>query len=516
MVSTRVLLRLICLVVMPGCVFGQVTRSNGKGGGLWSNPATWEGGKVPTAGEVSVLGKDVVDLDPAAGSALNLDEIVIDARGALRVVGTNKTSVTITLKRALRVFGGLIVDFSKDPEGRCEFQWTVADGVASEFLVNELCKVQLKGAPGPTSNVAFRIMTPTNLPPNAPAFKPTPILITSKVWIEAESVAFDGFALDVRGVDGSGMKYNERCLFQGCQFLRSFVSLQQCTKIGFERNLIQDSPYPYGTLNLHGVYHSRFVSNLLLRANQAGISCYGVGNSEFVGNTMRSCPDGAVFTACSDLFINQNLIEGSRQGLLINSCGRMTGARNTYASSTWVNIRAVHSGKHDSWRFFEENFKDAPTNANTACLSVETQAAIELVNVPMVSFLKDGERGALILSAYVDILVTNEQGAPLGRVPLRVLAGNEVVATGRTEAVGARTGYTPLPSTHRPLIVPWFRFAPPGDVNPATSRQYTLEVDGTRLGYTKQNVPLVVDATFVRTDPDKPTKTVTVKLPKAP
>lgn len=516
MVSTRVLLWLVGCLALPVIVSAQVTRSNGKGGGLWSHPATWEGGKVPTAGEVSILGRDVVDLDPPAGAALRLDEIVIDARGALRVVGTNKTSVTITLTRALRVFGGLIVDFSRDPEGRCEFQWTVADGVPSEFLVNELSKVQLKGAPGPVPNVAFRILTPTNLPPNAPAFKSTPILITSKVWIEAESVLFDGFALDVRGVDGSGMKYNERCLFQGCQFLRGFVSLYQCAKINFERNLIQESPYPHGTLNLHSVYHSRFASNTFLRANQAGIGCYGVGHCEFVGNTVRSCPEGAVFTACSDLFINQNLFEGGRQGLMLNSSGRMTGARNSYAGNSPVHIRAVHTGKHDSWRFFEENFRDALTNANTACLSVESKAEIELVNVPMVSFFNQGERGALILSAYVDILVTNEQGAPLGRVPVRVLAGNEVVATGRTEATGARAGYTPLPSAHRSLIVPWFRFAPPGDVNPARSRQYTLEVDGTRLGYAKQAVPLVVDETFVRTDPDKPTKTVTVKLPKAP
>jgi hypothetical protein len=115
----------------------------------------------------------------------------------------------------------------------------------------------------------------------------------------------------------------------------------------------------------------------------------------------------------------------------------------------------------------------------------------------------------------VDVFVTNEQGEPLGRVPLRVLAGNKVVATSRTEFVGAVTGHAPLPSSHRPLVVPWFRFAPSeGLTNPGQSLSYQLEVDGSALGYAKQTVPLVVDASFVRADPEKPTKTIAVKLAK--
>lgn len=37
-------------------------RSNGIGGGRWSEPATWEGGKVPSGGSVVVLDRDVVGL----------------------------------------------------------------------------------------------------------------------------------------------------------------------------------------------------------------------------------------------------------------------------------------------------------------------------------------------------------------------------------------------------------------------------------------------------------------------
>ena len=105
------------------------------------------------------------------------------------------------------------------------------------------------------------------------------------------------------------------------------------------------------------------------------------------------------------------------------------------------------------------------------------------------------DRSTLTFSVYVDVFVTNEQNVPLGRVPLRVLSGHKVVATSRTEAVGALTGHTPLPSSHRPLVVPWYKFSPSqGAANPGTSMTYQLEADGTTLGYVKQTLPLVLDA----------------------
>jgi parallel beta-helix repeat protein len=509
---------LICFLsfivgLMGHSAFAEPIRSNGKGGGAWSAATTWQGGKVPAGEPVAILGKDVVDLDTNAAC----EELVVDPQGALRVVGKSKTMLTLTLRKALRVFGGVMVDFSKDREGRFECVWTNAEASGFEFLLSDGCKLIGKGASGTTGappNVVFRIAT-NALPAGATVPKPIPLTLGTKMLVECENVVLEGFEIQATGMDGSGLKFNERCSFRGCHFIRSPVTFQYCKKIEFEGNVSSDSP-AHGVY-LYGASNSRITSNLFLRCapSTAGISSYGSTDCELADNTVRSCYYGMNFVACSEIIFSKNRYEQNLYGLFLNSCSRITGQSCLFDSNTVSHLHATFASPVE-YRFFDCVFQNTPTNVNCASIGVDGTVLVDIVNSPFQTYQKDGARGPLTFSAYVDVFVTNEQGEPLGRVPLRVLSGAKVAATSRTEAVGARTGYTPLPSTHRPLVVPWFRFAPSeGLTNPAKSLSYQLEADGTTLGYTKQTVPLVVDETFVRPDPNKPTKTITIKLAKA-
>ncbi len=112
--------RWIPLLLLTGAVFAttaqpEVVRSNAKGGGLWSAASTWQGGKVPSGESVVILSRDVVELDATAGSEVRCEELTIDPQGTLRVVGKNKTILNVTLRKALNLFGGMLVDFSQDP-----------------------------------------------------------------------------------------------------------------------------------------------------------------------------------------------------------------------------------------------------------------------------------------------------------------------------------------------------------------------------------------------------------------
>lgn len=512
---------LLCFAVvgLPShAIAADSIRSNGKGGGLWSAPTTWQGGRVPAGEPVVILGKDVVDLDSTAGAAVKCEELTIDPKGALRVIGKNKTQLNVTLGRALRIFGGMMVDFSKDPEGRCEFQWASTPGVTPEIQAVDGCKILWKGATNASPNVAFRIVTTNGLAAGAPIPKSISFGIGPKMSVESEHVALEGFDVQVTGVDGSGLKYNERCSFKRCEFVRGSVMFQSCTKIEFEGNHVMDCQNAT-CLYIYSVGNSRFVSNTFERATGAGagIGSYGSVDCEIVDNVVRGCSDGIGLTACTDIFLVRNRLEGSRStGITLNSCARITSQQCTFSSNTWVDVRAVYGAVTDPWKFYDCVFVNPPTNAAAACLSVEGLVPVEIVNSPLQTYLKDGQRGSLSFSAYVDIFVTNEQNVQLGRVPIRVLSGAKVVATSRTEAVGVSNGHTPLPSSHRPLVLPWYRYAPAeGLANPATSMSYQVEVDGTTLGYTKQTVPLAVDASYVRPDPEKPNKTLSVKLTKA-
>jgi len=504
-------------VAVASLVFaGEPVRSNGKGGGPWSAPTTWQGGKVPSGQPVVVLSKDVVDLDASAGPVLVCEEIEVDPQGALRVVGKNKTTLTVQVGKALRVFGGLMVDFSKDPEGRFECVMTNAVERPPEFLVSDGCKIVCKGAPGAAPNVAFRIVT-NALPAGATAPKSVALTLGPKMYIDFESALLEGFDIQATGMDGSGVKFNERCSFRNCQFLRSHVTFSYCKKIEFEGNRISDTPAQTQGVYFLGVLNSRFTSNVVERtaSSMAGFHSYGSSDCELADNIFRNCYYGMNLVACSEINLSQNRFETNTYGLFLNSCGRIAGQRTMFDGNTSYQLFATFASPVE-YRFFNSVFVNSPTNKDTACLGVDGICTVDIVNSPLQSFAKENTRGPIVFSVYVDILVTNEQGAPLGRVPMRVLAGDKVVATSRTEAVGARTGYTPLPSTHRPLIVPWTRVAPAqGITTPPAATTYQLEVDGTSLGYAKQVVPLAVDESFVRPDPEKPTKTITVKLAKA-
>src|SRR5438128_1830203 len=87
-----------------------VVRSNGKGGGLWSAPATWDGEKVPDGAAVSILGGDIVEVDATAGPQIQCEELVIDRQGALRILGENQTAQTFQIRNGLKIFGGMILD----------------------------------------------------------------------------------------------------------------------------------------------------------------------------------------------------------------------------------------------------------------------------------------------------------------------------------------------------------------------------------------------------------------------
>jgi parallel beta-helix repeat protein len=333
--------------------------------------------------------------------------------------------------------------------------------------------------------------------------------------IECENVVFEGFDIQATGMDGSGLKYNERCSFRGCHFIRNPVTFQSCKKVEFEGNTLLDSP-SFG-IYFYGVSTSRFTSNVVDKCGPslAGFSSYGSTDCELSGNSFRRCYYGMNLVACSEIILDANRFDENIYGLFLNSCSRITAQRCVFNGNTAYQLYATYASPVEPYRFYDCSFLNPPTNSTYSSIGVEGACTVDIVNAPLQSFVKGANCGPLVFSVYVDVRVTNEAGEPLGRVPLRVLAGDKAVATSRTEAVGARAGHTPLPSTHRPLVVPWFRYAPAqGLTNPGVSMTYQLEADGTSLGYTKQTVPLVVDASFVRPEPDKPTKTITVKLAK--
>src|ERR1051325_102412 len=96
--SALAVLYFFLLLSVLASTAGAVT-SNGTGGGLWSNPATWSGGVVPAGGDpVIIANGDTVTIDtavPAAGSLASLT-VGQGASGTLTFDGVAARAVSVS------------------------------------------------------------------------------------------------------------------------------------------------------------------------------------------------------------------------------------------------------------------------------------------------------------------------------------------------------------------------------------------------------------------------------------
>jgi len=87
--------------------------SNGKGGGDWSNPATWLGQKVPGADDDAVIQKgDIIDFDRNDDGKVSCRKLLIDPRGAFRLK-PGQGKITCCLAGAVESRGLIQLDGTK-------------------------------------------------------------------------------------------------------------------------------------------------------------------------------------------------------------------------------------------------------------------------------------------------------------------------------------------------------------------------------------------------------------------
>jgi parallel beta-helix repeat protein len=110
------------LYLLPSHAPAAEITSNGKGGGDWSNPATWLGQKVPGADDDAVIQKgDIVDFDRDDDGKVSCRKLLIDPRGAFRLK-TGKGKITCCLAGPVESRGLIQVDGTKSANDTLELR----------------------------------------------------------------------------------------------------------------------------------------------------------------------------------------------------------------------------------------------------------------------------------------------------------------------------------------------------------------------------------------------------------
>jgi Right handed beta helix region len=111
----------ILLLAIGSAPAAEIT-SNGKGGGAWSNPATWLGQNVPGADDDAVIQKgDIIDFDRDDDGKVTCRKLLIDPRGAFRFK-TGQGKITCCLAGPVEARGLIQLDGTKSANDSLELR----------------------------------------------------------------------------------------------------------------------------------------------------------------------------------------------------------------------------------------------------------------------------------------------------------------------------------------------------------------------------------------------------------
>ena len=110
-----------CLALGGRAVAADI-HSNGRGGGVWSDPGTWKGSALPGTGDVAIVATgDGVIFDGTNTERLTCRQLMIDPRGILSFKA-DEGQYVLSVGGPVETYGTIRMEGSKAPEGSMELR----------------------------------------------------------------------------------------------------------------------------------------------------------------------------------------------------------------------------------------------------------------------------------------------------------------------------------------------------------------------------------------------------------
>ena len=121
-------MKAVVSLLLTACAAGSAVSaeitSNGTGGGLWSDPATWHGRQVPgPRDDVAIRKYDVVSFDRIDETEPSCHRLQIDPKGVLQFK-VNAGRVVCTLPDVVESFGTIKLDGTRSVKDHLELRLT--------------------------------------------------------------------------------------------------------------------------------------------------------------------------------------------------------------------------------------------------------------------------------------------------------------------------------------------------------------------------------------------------------
>ncbi len=487
--------------------------SNGSGGGLWMDPATWKERIVPAPGDVVVIASgDTVAFDGHDPEHPSCRRILIDPSGVL-TFKIDEAPHTLNVGGGIEAYGSIRIDAARLPGAAPELRLSgAADGQRTVRLMRGAAML-VYGASGAREEPNVTIAS-------GRAGQLAEIVADGQVMLDLHGIRFTDVAVQATGLDNTGFKIDERINIAGCRFAGgSRVRLMACDTPAFQRNVLAcgPSPVPIGlwlnACKLADVRDNRFVG-----AYGYGVQAANDVDSSLMGNVFSNVACAFCWQGQNAMIRQNTVLGGGAVAWLESMGGGIEGLRVTGCTG------GVTIGR-SAVQFTDLALRDVPTN--TPFLKLEG-SSVTLLNANVEPGQVRIGRGApppgqpwVQSMAYV-IVQLRGAGAARAEVELRTAAASGGPPAGAADlnvrnspARVSPAGLTPLPRSLSPLIVRAWSIDANGRPREAPFYDLIVSTRAADGAAPKERKRMVVEpkAEWFRPDPNGGAPTVAVDVP---
>ncbi len=282
------------LALCWGTTHAAEITTNGTGGGVWSEAATWRGGAVPKAeDEVTIRKGDAVVFDRNDDGKTTCARLFIDPQGVLRFK-TGIGKVVFVVGGVVESFGLLKLDGTISADDFHEFRLvgkTPEDRKAKFDKGSGVVAAGKANLPGGKHNVLI-----CSRAPDPKAADVTALQEVKGGVVDVQRADLVDVKLHPTDVDNTGARPGERCNIRNNSFRgRAVVYLTNCdTPVVTDNSFDYDGP-PWvqpGAIGINGAYLPEIRNNTIRGAYYYGINAYGISDAVIAGNTIEKTSAG--------------------------------------------------------------------------------------------------------------------------------------------------------------------------------------------------------------------------------
>jgi len=506
------------LLLAGSAASGAEIASNRSGGGSWTDPATWRGGKVPGPGDDAVIQKnDIVVFDRDDDGKVTCQKLLIDPKGAL-LFKSNAGKIVCTVADVIETFGVIRLDGTKNAGDHLELR--LVGGTAEKRQVKLLkgSGLLLYGRPKLPADGRNVAVTSPKLPDQKDELTAL-VEAGASAMIDVQRAFLHNVKLQATSIDNTGAKPNERLNVLDSRFLGlGRIWLSACDTPVIARNTFDATKTPLPADNaiwasgplveikgnvIRGWFANGIVvyggddpviaDNVVEKCSN-GIHCYGSTNVMIKNCTIRECGAGIYVYAVTGVLENLTLVKNP------------TGIYNLRAHVQLTNVQVSDVPK-DGKAVTALGGSTVLLNCNI----VPAQVKVDLEPPPA------GKPMPIPMTAH-QYLIASVKGAPPGTmVEVHTATAPATVADEnvRNSPAPLVDGLTPLPRSLAPLVVKSWMIDTTGKL--VAAPEYKLNVlgpsakEGTPRAVLKTQAFRPTDGAF-RTPPNDPTPTLEVLL----